>query len=379
MNKFSIAQEILQDLNYDGWLIICNEDSDIHSPFMLGVKAHARHYIYIAANGNHIVIGTPMENPMIKKSLEEQNVSCRIESYSSISDLKSKLGTVVDQKRIALNYGEILNTSQNTEYADCIHLGDYLSLKSITSKTEFFSAAPIIYKLRSIKSVSDLDDLRETCKITMEILNDIPDWVKISMTEREVKARLDYEYLKLGEPSFDTIVATGANSADPHHNSSQQKIKEGVLLIDTGMRVNQMCSDITWTYWIGGAPSEKFLKAYSALNESKENSLKYYIDGMQSNLPAIKCRESLANSGYDHEKLFFHGLGHSIGFQVHDVGPRISQNVSKDEILVENMVYSNEPGLYWENEWGIRIEDDVIIKKEKCERVTQAPKDPLLI
>lgn len=377
MNKFEIAQEELQDLNYDGWLIICNEDSDIHSEFMLGIKAHARHYIYISANGNHNVIVVAMEAPMIKSNLEKQGIQANVNSYSSLEDLKSKLTVLLKEKSIALNYGELFGL--NTDFADHLNTGDYLSLKSLVPTTKFFSAAPIIYKLRSVKSNEDLKDLRTVCKITMEILNNIPDWVRVGMTERELKAKIEYEYMKLGRPSFEAIVASGVNSADPHHNSSQKKVKEGVLLIDSGLQINQMCSDITWTFWIGGNPTEKFKKAYSALYHAKTISMKYYVEGMQNYIAALKCRESLKEAGYDEQKLFNHGLGHALGFQVHDVGARISKNVPKNNILRENMVYTNEPGLYWEGEWGIRIEDDVIVKKESCEVVTKAPKEPITI
>jgi len=116
-----------------------------------------------------------------------------------------------------------------------------------------------------------------------------------------------------------------------------------------------------------------------ALYESKQVANKYYIDGTPSALPAQKCREYLAEKGYDHKKLFFHGLGHALGFEAHDVGPRISMALSGDSILKENMVHTNEPGLYWVGKWGIRLEDDIIIGKDKCEQVTYVPKDPIII
>ena len=185
--------------------------------------------------------------------------------------------------------------------------------------------------------------------------------------------------MKLGSPSFPSIIATGAHSADPHHNTSDKKIKEGALLIDSGLKIDQMCSDITWTVWVGKKPSDDFLKAYSILYESKEIANKYFIDDSPANLPAIKCRDYLEEKGYDHKKLFFHGLGHSLGFEAHDIGPRVSWKVSKDFKLKENMVYTNEPGLYWKGEWGVRLEDDIIIGKDKCEKVTYNYKDPILI
>jgi len=379
MNKFEEAQTLLKDLNGDGWLIVCVEDSDVNSHFLLGVESHARHYIYVAANGEHKVLAVKMEAPMIERSLKNNGVYAKVDSYNSLEDLKSKLSLIIKKKRIAINFGENLFTPKGTGYADFIRAGDYLALKSIAPQTEFFSAAPIIYDLRSVKSQGDLKDLRNVCKATIEILESLPDYVKIGMTEKEVKAYIECKYLELGRPSFSAIVGSGAHAADPHHNTSAKKIESGVLLVDTGLQIDQMCSDITWTYWVGNKPSNEFLKAYNALYESKEIANKLLIHNTPNCIPAKKCRQYLADEGYDHEKLFFHGFGHSLGFEAHDIGARISWTVPDDFILKENMVYTSEPGLYWKEKWGVRLEDDIVIGKDKCEKLTYNHKEPITI
>ncbi|MFX1235465.1 MAG: M24 family metallopeptidase, partial [Promethearchaeota archaeon] len=266
-----------------------------------------------------------------------------------------------------------------TSYADYLRMGDYFSLNELSPETEFISAAPIVYELRSVKSPTELEDLRNVCKATIEILEKVPDFAEIGMTERELKAKIEYEYMKLGRPSFETIVSSGSHSADPHHNSSNKKIETGVLLIDTGLQIDEICSDITWTFWVGNNPGKDFLDAYEVLYESKKVANEYLIDGNPNCLPAIKCREFLSEKGYDHEKLFFHGFGHSLGFEAHDVGARISWKTPETFILKENMVYTSEPGLYWKEKWGIRLEDDIIVGKKKGELVTYNSKDPILI
>jgi len=379
MNKFEKAQKVLQDLKGDGWLIICMNTSDVHSRFLLGVGSHARHYIFIAANGKHKILTVEMEAPMIKRSLKNKGVQAEVIVYKTMDELVNLLSPLIHKPRIALNFGENVLSEKGTSYADYIRAGDYFSIKTLAPETEFFSAAPIIYELRSVKSSENLKDLRNVCKANLELLEKIPDWVKVGMTEREIKAKLEYEYMKVGKPSFEAIIGTGAHSADPHHNTSDKKIENGVLLIDTGLQIDEMCTDITWTYWVGKNPSEDFIKAYNALYESKEAANLYYRDGIPNNLPAKKCRESLAKNGFDHEKLFFHGLGHALGFEVHGVGARINWKVPEEYKLKENMVYTNEPGLYWFDKWGVRLEDDVIIGKDKCEQVTYVSKDPIII
>jgi len=379
MNKFEKAQQILKEVDGDGWLIICVEDSDINSRFMIGVESHARHYIYIGADGNHKVIAVEMEAPMIKRSLKKKRINAKVVSYNSMKGLVDLLGSLINKPRIALNFGENILNPEGTAFADYIRAGDYLSMKTLAPQTEFISAAPIITRLRSVKSPEELKDLRNVCKATIELLETLPNWVKVGMTENEVKAKLEYEYMKLGKPSFGAIVATGAHSADPHHNTSMKKIEHGVLLVDTGLQIDEMCSDITWTFWVGKKPVKEFTYAYKALFESKEVAHKFFTDGTPNNVPAKKCREYLAEKGYDHEKLFFHGYGHSLGFEAHDIGGRISWKVPDNFMLKENMVYTSEPGLYWGEKWGIRLEDDIIIGKDKCELVTYNSKDPILI
>lgn len=379
MNKFERARQVLDQINADGWLIICVEDSDVNSRFMLGVASHARNYVYVSREGKHKILAVEMEAPMIQKALETKEIDAKVLVYKSADDLKTKLKEVIDQPRVALNFGEKVLDSEGSGYADYLRVGDYFSVKDLSPKTEFISSAPIIYELRSVKSASEQSDLINTCQSTLEILESVPDWVKLGMTERDIRAKIEYEYMKVGKPAFETIVATGPHSADPHHNTSMKKIKPGVLLIDTGLQIDEMCSDITWTFWVGKNPSEKFIKAYKALYKAKEVANEYYTDGTKNNIPAKKCRECLAELGYDHEKLYFHGLGHSLGFEAHDIGMRISHSVPDNFTLKENMVYTNEPGLYWQGEWGVRLEDDVIIGKNKCEQVTNVPFDPLTI
>ena len=379
MNKFEKAQSVLKEIDGDGWLIICVEDSDINSRFMLGVASHARHYVYIAADGNHKVISVEMEAPMIARSLKDKGIKAEVITYNSMEQLSNLLNSLINKPRIALNIGENILSPNGTAYADQIRAGDFFSIKKMAPQTEFISAAPIIDRLRSVKSSEELKDLRNVCKTTLELLETIPDWVKVGMTENEVKAKLEYEYMKLGKPSFPAIVGTGAHSADPHHNTSMKKIEPGVLLIDTGLQIYEMCSDITWTFWVGGKPAKEFVDAYNALFESKEIAHEFFTDGTPNNVPAKKCREYLAEKGYNHEKLFFHGYGHSLGFEAHDIGGRMSWKVPDNFRLKENMVYTSEPGLYWTDKWGLRLEDDVIVGKGKYEKVTYNSKDPILI
>ncbi|NMC03804.1 MAG: aminopeptidase P family protein [Candidatus Lokiarchaeota archaeon] len=377
MNKFDKAAGLLKQHGIDGWLISCNEDSDMHSHYFLGIKSHARHFLLIDANGKHQIIAVLMEAPMIKKALDAMNVQASVRAFNKTEEMIGFLKELLARPTIAVNYGEdALQTG--TSFADHIRAGELESLKKIAPGTRFVSAANLITGMRSVKTPGELETLRENVKMTMEIFEGIPGWVKVGMTEQEVMAKLHYEFLKIGEPSFEAIVATGENAADPHHNSSHKKIAPGAFLVDAGLRRDQMCSDITWTYWIGGKPPQEFLDAYHALYEAKKVANQHMRAGSPTIRPDLECRKHLESMGYDHKKLFIHGLGHALGYETHDVGPRVSSAAPAGAIFEERMVYSNEPGLYWQGKWGLRLEDDIIIKDGDCEQVSYNHPDPIV-
>ncbi|MEX2680622.1 MAG: M24 family metallopeptidase [Candidatus Sigynarchaeota archaeon] len=377
MNKFDKAAGLLKQRGIDGWLIACNEGSDMHSPYFLGIKSHARHFILIDANGNHQVIAVLMEAPMIKKAIDAMKANVTVRAFNTGEEMLVLLKDVLKKPTIAVNYGED-SLQKATGYADYIKAGELQSLRLIAPGTRFVSAADLIEGMRAVKTPDELASLREAVKMTMEVFESIPEWTKVGMTEQEVMARLHYEFFKIGEPSFEAIVASGENTADPHHNSSSKRITPGAFLVDAGVRYGQMSSDITWTFWIGGRPPQEFLDAYDVLYEAKKIANEHMHAGLPTALPDQECRKYLESRGYDHKKLFVHGLGHSIGYDVHDVGPRISASARPGDIFKENMVYSSEPGLYWQGTWGLRLEDDIIIKKDTCEQVSYNHKDPIV-
>ena len=161
MNKFEKAQQILQDINGDGWLIICSEDNDVNSRYMLGVGSHALHCILISANGDHHIFPVVMEANMIRESLKNKGVEAKVTPYASIKELVSLLISSVNKPRIALNFGENFLAPESTHYADYLPVGKYNAIKKLFPKTEFFSAAPLIYGLRSVKSQEELNILYE--------------------------------------------------------------------------------------------------------------------------------------------------------------------------------------------------------------------------
>ena len=184
------------------------------------------------------------------------------------------------------------------------------------------------------------------------------------MTETEVAAILEFNMRKLGAEgtSFATIVAFGAHGAVPHHETGTTPLKFGdVVLIDFGCKVNGYCSDITRTFLFGDdGKHEDFKKAYQAVltaHELVKANLRSGMTGIEADAIA---REYLKEKGYGDK--FTHSLGHGIGINVHEF-PSISPKGKNT--LVDGMVFSDEPGVYFAGEFGIRIKDTITLKDGK--------------
>lgn len=216
----------------------------------------------------------------------------------------------------------------------------------------------------SVKNDWELENIQKACEIAEDAFNALLPQIQEGMTETEVAALLEYEMRKRGAQglAFETIVAFGAHAAVPHHETGLTKLAFGdEILIDFGCRVNGYCSDITRTFLFGDdGKQEEFKKAYAAVltahNLVKEN-LKSGMTGKEGDAIA---REYLKSQGLG--ELFTHSLGHGIGLNVHEA-PAVSPR--SDAVLKDNMVFSDEPGVYKAGEFGIRIEDTITLKDGK--------------
>lgn len=172
--------------------------------------------------------------------------------------------------------------------------------------------------------------------------------------------------------SFETIVASGENSSKPHAIPTDRKIEEkDIITIDMGCKINGYCSDMTRTIFIGGQTEEQ-KKIYDLVLENQKKALGQISDG--ANIKTIvKCVESDFNiQHYD----LIHSLGHGVGLEIHEM-PMIS--TKNDTNLKENMVITDEPGIYIAGNFGVRIEDTVLVTKKGAISLTESPKDSIIL
>lgn len=227
-----------------------------------------------------------------------------------------------------------------------------------------------------VKRQDELDKIAIACDIAEKSFNDILPLVKKGVTEREIANALEYNFKKYGASgtSFDTIVAFGKNAAIPHHETGDDKLNDDeCVLIDFGCVYKGYCSDMTRTMFYG-QPSKEFLDAYNAVLKANLKALDEIKEGMTGKQADAIARDVLRENGYD--GYFTHSLGHGIGVNIHEL-PRLSPRF--EDVLKNNMVFSDEPGVYFNDKFGIRIEDSCYMKDGKAVSFMKTTKELILL
>ncbi len=229
--------------------------------------------------------------------------------------------------------------------------------------------------IRLIKTPEEIKKIRKACEIASKVAENIP--LMEMNTELGIAAQIEYAMKMEGasKPSFDTIVATGPNAADPHHGTSSKSVRTGeFLLIDFGAVYQNYCSDVTRTFFLG-KPTAKDVKMYETVLKAQEAALELIQPGIEGK-DVDKAARNVIDSHPEYKETFIHSLGHGLGLLVHD-GGALSPHEEKFE-LKEGMVLTVEPGIYLQGYGGVRIEDDIVVTKDGYELLTPAPKTELI-
>ena len=227
-----------------------------------------------------------------------------------------------------------------------------------------------------IKSEEELAKIRFACEITEKAFYLLLDKVRTGITERQLAAELEYIMKSLGaeKTSFDTIVAFGANSAVPHHFTGDTALQPNQnVLIDFGAEYGGYAADMTRNFFYG-TPDEKYVKVYSAVLEANETCIAKTVEGKTGKETHELAVDILKKHGFD--KYFTHGLGHGVGVHIHEL-PHV--NPRGDKELKDGMVFTIEPGVYLNGEFGVRIEDTVYMQGGKTLRMFKDDKKLLTI
>lgn len=383
MNKIIEAQKFLRENNIDYWLIVTAENKDLHSSWLLGTKCYSRHAIVIPKEDSPRVIISIMEANMVRKEkkFKKEDVLEYKDSKEFIKLLKSNIES--DEKiKIAINYVDEIY-ERGGETLSFLLYSDFLELKRLFPNATFVSAEELLYSLRAIKNEEEIKNHQIAANIAIEAIEKVIPLIKPGITESEIAAEIEYFMRKKGaDIAFNTIVASGKNSADPHHLTKNIAIeKESLIIIDLGAKYNYQVSDMTWTLYLGDNPSSEVKKMYSVVKEAHDRAIESIKPGVEGWQVDRVAREYIYSQGYKEEH-FKHSTGHPIGIDVHGIGPILGEKEKSKRTLlklVPGMIVTVEPGVYVETVGGVRIEDDILVTKDGYRVLTRTPEELITI
>ena len=262
------------------------------------------------------------------------------------------------------------NVGFEENYVTYAKYKEYIRKYKINSLVE---TENMIEKQRMVKDEEEIENLRKACKVTDDCFEHIIKYIRPGMTEKQIAREIDYYYYKHSEGlSFDTIVASGENSSKPHAIPTDRRIQDiDIITIDMGCKVNGYCSDMTRTIFVGDVP-EGVKPVYDLVLKNQEQALQDMKDNANTKQISKMVDNDFRLNNYD----LIHALGHGVGLDIHE-NPILS--INSENILRENMVVTDEPGIYIAGKFGVRIEDTVLINKGGCEPLTKSPKRYVII
>ncbi len=230
--------------------------------------------------------------------------------------------------------------------------------------------------MRQIKSPREMECIRRAQTMTDDVFAAILPRLAIGRTEREVALDMEFMLRRMGSEgvAFDFIVVSGSNSALPHGVPSDKPLAAGdFVAMDFGAVVGGYRSDMTRTVAIGRV-DEMQRRLYDTVLEAQRLSLSAIRSGVVCNAVDAIAREYIDAAGY--AGCFGHGLGHSVGLDIHE-SPSFSPRC--ETVLQPGMVMTVEPGIYRTGQYGVRIEDMVVVTADGCENLTYSPKELIIV
>ena len=232
----------------------------------------------------------------------------------------------------------------------------------------------MVEQARMIKDADEVATLRVAADRLSTVACRVRPFVRAGRTEREIAGDIDAAIRAAGfeRPAFDTIVASGPNSALPHARPTGRQVSEGDgVVLDFGGVYDGYCVDLTRTVQVGPRTPE-LARIFLAVRAAHAAALAAVRPGVLASRVDAAARAVLAKEGLG--DAFGHGTGHGLGLEVHEQ-PRVARPSSSfpDPTLEPGMVFTIEPGAYVEGVGGVRIEDDVLVVEDGCELLTHVP------
>jgi Xaa-Pro aminopeptidase len=233
----------------------------------------------------------------------------------------------------------------------------------------------LVQGLRLIKDPGEVARIRTACAIADRAFEEVRPRLGDGPTEAEFAMELDAAMRDLGaaDVSFETIVASGPNGAKPHHRPSDRRVVDGdLVVVDFGALLDGYHSDMTRTVAVGDVGTDR-LRMLEVVLGAQQAGVEAVAAGVEASAVDRACRDVIDEAGWG--DAFLHSTGHGVGLDIHEE-PRVSGRSTAT--LVTGHVVTVEPGVYLPELGGVRIEDTLLVTDGGSDRLTLAPKDPIL-
>lgn len=243
--------------------------------------------------------------------------------------------------------------------AETVTVATLARWKKCYPKISFTPTSGLVEECRRQKFPDELRRIRKACSITKKVLRNIPLMLKPGISELSLAFRIETRCRELGADgmAFDTIVAFGEHSSRPHHRPTERLLRKTDLVqIDMGASYRGYCSDYSRVFFLS-KPTEKQKRAMKALKTASRSARAALEAGVSNRQLDTIARKELLAFGFDKE--FSHALGHGVGIDIHE-GVTLSSKAPLSKLL-KNEVVTIEPGLYFDGEWGMRIEETLVV------------------
>lgn len=316
--------------------------------------------IFISSGGENFFITDARYGIEASSIIKNAQIIVSNDINESAKELIKKLGL----KKIMLNPYDFSLADFKALSDD---LGDIFELKENFSQIK-----------RMVKTSDEIAILKEAASFGAAGFERVCEFVKENLNKRVSEQELNYEASNLLKNkgkfglSFSPITALNANAAKAHALPTENEMKSGdLLLFDAGIKHRRYCSDRTRTFEI--LENSNMQKAQKFSDSKKDEIYHIVLEAQEAAIKAVKpgvkaceidkiARDFITKAGFGEN--FFHSTGHGVGLDIHEL-PRIS---AKSEVILEKgMVFSIEPGIYLKDEFGVRIEDVVVVTDDGCE------------
>ena len=248
-------------------------------------------------------------------------------------------------------------------------------LRHSMAQAECIPGNSLFTPLRMRKSPEEIELMKQSGRMSDEIMRDTVAHLEQGMSEAEVKTWLEYELSLRGmRDGFSNLVVFGENTSNVHHVSGDRRLQDGdAVYLDLGGAYRHYWSDITRSLHVG-KPTARYVEVYQRVREAQQLAFDAIRPGMRAGDVHLIAWNYLEK--YDLARYFLHRLGHGIGLEGHEL-PNLSSD--SDVILEPAMTFSCEPGVYFAGEFGIRIEDSCCVTENGAISFNEFTKELIIL